>query len=131
MAFCAGDLLAEAGVPLSLGRCVHGVHIDHLLVDFNVEFCGGTCMGLAHTFMFWGGILETLPCMMTCTCCFPAMLFQTCIYFRVCLPLALRGGLGGLVGWGLAGAGGGDAGLGRHANGDGWPNLGNLSKSEG
>ena len=35
------------------------------------------------------------------------------------------------MGWGLAGAGGGDAGLGRHANGDGWPNLGNLSKSEG
>ena len=35
------------------------------------------------------------------------------------------------MGWGLAGAGSGDAGLGRHTNGDGWPNLGNLSKSEG
>ena len=59
------------------------------------------------------------------------MLFQTCIYFQVCLPLALQEGLGGLVGWGLAGAGSGVAGLGRHANGDGWPNLGNLSKGEG
>ena len=35
------------------------------------------------------------------------------------------------MGWGLAGAGGGDAGLGRHTNGDGWSNLGSLPKIEG
>ena len=35
------------------------------------------------------------------------------------------------MGWGLAGAGSSDAGLGGHANGDGWPNLGNLLKIEG
>ena len=73
-AFRTRDLLAEVGMLPSLRRCVHGIRVDHPLADFNVEFCGSACAGLAHAFMFWGGMLKSLSCVIACLCCFPAML---------------------------------------------------------